>query len=809
MPVPKPRPLAVAVRNVLFSLSLPLAVLPMATPAWAAEQHYEVAAGALDVALTSFARQAGVLLSFDPALTAGLSSRGLQGNYEVEQGFAMLLAGSGLQVVAGGNGYRLQPQADGLELPSQTISSRHAEQAYGPVTGYVATRSATATKTDTPILETPQSISVVSRAQMDSRDVSTIEDALRYTPSISVPYGRDSRYDWFSIRGFDAKTRVFRDGLVQPASTYGLTRLDTWALERVEVLRGPASVLFGQAEPGGIVNLVSKRPTETAQNQVRLRADSDDLGELAGDFSGPLNDSGSLLYRVTMLGNDANSEVDKTGMQRQMIAPVLTWRLSEDTELTLMTAYQKDDGKYGFSSHFSPYIRDTFNLPYDRDEDFFDGEPDFNRFERTYYSAGYQLSHRLNDVWTLRQNLRYDDVDLYYRYVNAYAVMPTDGRTLLRSSGIQDEHLGGWGVDNQAEARFATGSVQHTLLMGLDWRRTRSDELALYSYAVPTLDLLDPQYGKPVPADLVDRDQSILARQTGLYLQDQIELDEHWRLMLGGRYDWAVNDIDNATLADTKATMEAFSGRAGLVYVFDNGLAPYISYSESFNPVGGTDSLTGKVFDPEQGKQYEVGVKFQPEGARSFASLAVYDLTKQDYVLSDSSSVPGRTLRRQVGEVNSRGVELEGLLSLAEGLDLTAFYSYIDAFVSESPNAWEKDSRLPRTPRDSAGAWLDYTVQNGVLKGFGGGFGVRYVGESRHTGVNTARAFNPALPAVVSLESEAYNLVDASLHYSLDGMRLALNAKNLLDKEYDTSCSEVTCYYGYGRTVTASASYSW
>ncbi|WP_457787715.1 TonB-dependent siderophore receptor [Pseudomonas sp. PL-6] len=811
--VRRPQPLARAVRAALLSLSLPLALSPAAPVAWAA-QSYQISAGGLEAALTEFARQSGVLLSFDPALTRGRSSSGLQGEYGVAQGFAQLLAGSGLRVVADGQGaYRLEPApraaSGSLELQSQTVTAQLAERANGPVGSYVATRSATATKTDTPLLETPQAISVISREQMDARGVTTLEEALRYTPSISVPYGFDTRYDWFSIRGFDAKTRVFRDGLVQPASTYGLPRLDSWALERIEVLRGPASVLYGQAEPGGIVNLVSKRPSETAHNEVRVRAGSDDLAELAGDFSGPLTDDGRLLYRVVMLGNDANAQVDKTGMQRQLLAPSLTWRPSADTELTLQAAYQKDEGRYGFSTHFSPYLREAFNLPYDRDADFFDGEPDFNDFQRSYYSVGYQLSHRLDDTWTLRQNLRYDDVDLDYSYINAYAALPSDGRTLLRNAGIQDEHMSGWGVDNQAEASFATGSVQHRLLLGLDWRRSRSNEAAYYGAAVPPLDLLDPQYGRPVAPPGIDRKQSLLVRQTGLYLQDQLELGEHWRLLLGGRYDWAVNQTDDALRADSKATSEAFSGRAGLVYLFDNGLAPYVSYSESFNPVSGSDSLSGKPFDPERGKQYEVGVKYQPEGARSFISLALFDLTKQDYVLNDSSSDPGRSLRRQVGEVNSRGVEIEALASLAEGLDLTAFYSYTDAFVSKSPNPWEEDSRLPRTPRDSAGAWLDYTQPSGALKGLGGGIGVRYVGESRHTGRNAALAFNPTLEPIVSVESEAYSLVDASLHYQLDGMRLALNASNLLDKEYDTSCSEVTCYYGYGRTLTASASYSW
>lgn len=793
--------------------ALPLALVAAALPAWAeSRQSYAIAPGPLDGALTEFARQSSVLLSFDPALTEGQRSPGLSGVHSVPEGFRQLLQGSGLRAVGEPDGaYRLEPgpTAGSLELDSQTVLGQPAPLASAPAAGYVAQASRVGTKTDTPLLETAQSISVVTRAQLDARDASSVEQALRYTPGISVPYGYDTRYDWFSIRGFDAKTRVFRDGLVQPASTYGLPRLDTWAVEQVEVLRGPASVLYGQAEPGGVVNMVTKRPLETARHTVRVRAGSDDLGELAGDFSGPLDDDGRLRYRLVVLGNDANGQVDKTGMQRELVVPSLTWALSPDTEVTFLATHQKDEGRYGFSSHFSPYLRETFSLPYDRDVDFFDGEPDFNRFARTTSSVGYELSHRLNDTWTLRQNLRYDEVELDYRYISTYAVLPSDGRTLLRNTGMQDEHLRGWGVDNQAEARFATASLEHRLLLGVDWRRTRSDELAHYGATAPTLDLLDPQYGTPVPPPAVDRDQQLTARQTGLYLQDQIALGEHWRVVLGGRYDWVRNHTDNARSADVSSRDGAFTGRLGVVYLFDNGLAPYASYSESFNPVTGTDSLTGRAFDSERGTQYELGLRYQPPGRDVQVSLAVFDLTKEDYVLSDSTSNPALTLRRQVGEVRSRGLELEAQASLAAGLDLTAFYSYTDTRVTETPNTWEKDSRLPRTPRDSAGLWLDYRLQGGLLKGLGAGIGLRYVGESRYTGRNSARAFNPALPAIVSVESEDYTLVDASLHYDLDDVRLAVNASNLLDKTYDTTCTEVTCYYGNRRTLTFSASYSW
>lgn len=803
-----PESLARAVRAALLSLSLPLAALPTLALAAPVAQEYRVPAGSLDSALNAFARQAGVLLSFDPALTAGRRSSGLQGRYPVEQGFAQLLAGSGLRAhqMADG-GYRLEPAPsdDGqLELDSLNITgSSVGDTAVGPVGGYVAKRTRTGTKTDASILETPQSITVISREQMQARGVATVEEALRYSPSVSTPYGYDPRYDWMSLRGFDAKGSTYRDGLMLNRSTYGLARPDAYLLERVEVLRGPASVLYGQSEPGGIVNLVSKRAPDTPLHEVRVRAGSDDLGELAGDFGGPLDDQGQLLYRVTFLGNDANGQVDKTGNQRQALAPTLTWRPSDDTELTLFGMYQKDEGDFAFSRRFSPVLMSAFRLPANRDDDFYEGEPGFNRFYRAYTSFGYELSHRLNDSWTLRQNLRYERMNFDYRYLNNSGVSFA-GTTLSRTANDKDEQFDGWTVDNQAQVNFDTGPLAHTLLMGLDWRRVSAHEISRFGSA-PSLNLLNPVYGQTVPWPAKDADNDITRRQTGFYAQDQIAFDDHWHLLLGGRYDLARSETEsNLNGSRTSRDDEAFTGRVGLVYVADNGLAPYVSYSESFNPSTSSDPLSGRPFDPETGKQYEVGIKFQPEGARSFVSLALFDITKQN-VVSTNPNNPNE--RRQVGEVRSKGLEIEALANLADGLDLTASYSRTNARIQKSVNAWEEGARLQFVPREQAGLWLDYTLQGGPLEGFGVGGGARYIGETSFTGQNPF--FGLYGPRVLEVETGGYTLFDASIHYQLDGLRLALNASNLADKEYASSCDAQACYYGYGRTLTASATYNW
>ncbi len=803
-----PHLLARAVRVALLSVSLPLACLPVAVSA-APGQNYQIPAGSLDSALNAFARRAGVLLSFDPQVTAGRTSAGLNGEYPVQQGFARLLAGSGLRAVQASDGSFRIEQAPALkegqvELGDVNInSSSQVDSPVGPVGGYVAKRTRVGTKTDASILETPQSISVVSREQMDARGVTTVEQALRYTPSVSVPYGYDPRYDWVSLRGFDSKSSTFVNGLLMSRGTYGMMRPDTYLLERVEVLRGPASVLYGQSEPGGVINLVSKRAPDKPLHQVSVRAGSDELAELAADFGGPLDDQGTLAYRVTMLGNDMNGQVDKTDNQRQAFAPTLTWRPNDDTELTVLATYQKDDGNFAFSRAFAPELMQAFRLKDNRDPDFYEGDPNFNKFERTHASLGYELSHRLNDVWSLRQNVRYENMNYDYRYLNNIGVR-FDGRTLTRSSNVKDEQFGAWSMDNQAEAIFDTGPVSHDLLLGVDWRRLDNHEISRLGTG-PTLDLYNPQYGLDVPLPAKDSDNDILRRQTGFYAQDQIKFDEHWNLLLGGRYDIAKgNTTNNLNGSRVSRDDEAFTGRVGLVYVADNGLAPYVSYSESFNPTTATDPVTNQPFEPETGKQYEAGIKYQPEGSRSFVSVAVFDITKQNVVSTNPNNI---TEVRQVGEVRSKGFEIEALASLAEGLDLTANYSRTDARVQKSVNAWEEDTRMPYVPRESAGAWLDYTHPSGPLAGLGAGFGARYTGETSYTGRNAL--FGLYGPRIINVETGGYTLFDASLHYKIDGLKLAVNASNLDDKEYFSSCTEQACYFGYGRTVTASATYDW
>ncbi len=804
-------------------------VLISPTPVLAADQeisstkqkvNFNVAAGQLTSALNQFGQQAGILLSYSPELASPYKTAGLRGEYSISMGLQKLLQGTPLSVVKQSeNSYRLtQSNEQSADLPVVTVTGEKSSLSpYTPIDSYAAQRSASATKNNASIFDTPQSISVVTQQQLTIRGAKTVTEALQYTPSLSVPYGYDTRYDWFSLRGFDAKTQVYRDGLLIPTSTYGLPRADSYALERVEVIRGPSSVTYGQAQPGGLVNLVSKRPTEEPLHELRLSAGSNDFFELAGDFSGKVDEEGKLLYRLTFVGNDSNSEVDYNDSRRKMVAPSLTWNISDDTQLTVLAVEQHDDQTYSFNSHFSPALLKTFSAfrggakVYDREFGFFDGEEDFNNFERDYRAVGYEFSHTFNDTWSFRQNTRYDQVDLDFKALgisgNLFASDLTSG-IQGRVASRKKEELNAFAVDNQLLAHFDAGKLTHDVLIGLDWRYSDATEKT-FSGTATAINYLNPVYGSAVGDLSLSQDRDIYSRQTGLYMQDQLAY-ENWRLLIGGRYDWVKNDVDvnytNSSDVDADKSAEDFSGRIGLVYKFDNGLSPYMSYSESFNLVTKTDT-NGNLFDPEKAKQYEVGVKYEPKNIDGFISMAVFDLTKEDYVITEYDAVNVNGVSRQVGEVNSTGVEIEAGLDISEQVKLTAAYSYVDARITESPNSWEKDSLIPNQPRQTASLWLDYTQTSGVLKGLGVGAGLRYIGESTYIGKDNLSALSGNQS--VDIETGGYTLTDASIRYDFDDVRLALNVSNLFDREYTTTCTDLVCYYGDGRRVIASATYNW
>ncbi|WP_416423788.1 TonB-dependent siderophore receptor [Pseudomonas sp. App30] len=800
----RPHLLKRAVRQGLMSITLatPMTALLVAPSAWAqatAQLRFDIPAGAVSAALEQFSSATGVNISYDPRTAQGQRSPGLHGTYAVDAGLRQLLAGSTLQPVLLANGsYSLIPAVDAaVQLTPTSISGKAMVGSADPGQGYVATRSSAGTKTDTPIIEIPQSISVITRQQMQAQGAQTVTDALRYVPGVKVEaYGLDPKgFDWLYIRGFNGQaTSDYLNGLRQQNNSYAFFRSEPYAYDRVEVARGPASSLFGQGDAGGIVNRVSKLPEADHVNEVQLTGGNNNRLQGQFDVGGALNADQSLLYRVVGLARDADTQVKYAdGHQveddRLYIAPSFTWAPDADTSLTVLTDFLRDHNGGSLFAYSTPSGHTTSTLM---------GDHSFNHLDQDQYTLGYAFRHRFNDTWEFRQNARYGQVDLIFQNLLPTAVDLASGTT-SRIADRFDQHMDTFNLDNQLQADFSTGPLVHKLLMGVDYAWQDAD-ISRWRTLAPTLNIYNPQYGQSIARpsaansiSSIDYDQTI--QQVGGYLQDQISFDDHWILTAGGRYDYVRNDLDNHVGASTNQKDNAFTGRVGLTYLTDFGLAPYVSYAESFNPNTGTSS-TGSAFDPSMAHQWEVGVKYQPSDAL-LMTVAAYDLTKTNVLTNQL--VGGVTTGYSVasGEQQSRGLEAEVKARLDRNWDLLASYTYTHAEINKSNNG-DQGNRPANVPRHMASAWLNYSFHDTLLDGLSLGGGVRYTGALYGDNANTFHVDN-------------YTLFDAGASYPINPhLTLSVNAQNLLNTEYVATCDDTyECYPGLRRTLLTSVKYSW
>lgn len=675
---------------------------------------------------------------------------------------------------------------EALELEAQQITApREVERGDGPVEGYVAKRSVSATKTDTPIIETPQSISVITADRIRDQGSLTIQDSLRYVSGMrGEAYGFDSRGDFSLVRG--VSPTIFLDGLQQSVGSYTNTRTDPFTLERVEVIKGPSSMLYGQSSVGGLLNLVSKRPQAERRNELQLQYGSFDRKQIAFDSTGPLDDDGTLLYRVVAIGRDSQTQVDHTKDNRLVFMPSLTWRPNEQFEWTLMANVQKDDG--GTTSGFLPHRGTVLSAPYGEiGSERFVSEPGFDEYDTEQKALTSQMSWRLDETWTLRQNLRWQKSKVSYQTMYGWPpVLGADDRTVNRVWSVSKPEVTIWTADHQAESRFDTGALQHTLLMGVDYRHAVTDSRSARGVATP-LDLYDPVYGTFDPSGITLSDvPQQRAVQKGLYVQDQVRLDR-WLMTLGLRKDWAETRVEDGN----RQKDDAVTGRVGLTYLFDNGVAPYISYSESFTPIIGLNTITQQSYKPLEGEQWELGVKYQPVGSNTLLTAAVFDLREKNRQMPDPAN-PLSTI--QAGEARVKGLELEGLVEVDPNWDLIATYSYLDSEVAKGPPA-QQGKRIASVPEHMASLWSQHRFSVAGISGFSAGAGVRYVGAS--------------WDGTDSLKTPSTTLFDAMLGYAYQDWSFTLTATNLEDETYYTTClSRGDCFTGNRRTVVATASYS-
>lgn len=768
--------------------------------AQAALRDFDIGAQPLASGLIEFARQSGLQVSAETGIVGNLRTSGVRGRMTADQALATLLGGtnlvyrlSGAMVVVerAGTSSSGVVQLGTLKVEAQNAASP-TETALGPVSGYIATRSATGTKTDTPLIEIPQSISVVPRDMMVAQNVQNVPQALRYTTGIEAE-SRGNLVGGADIifgRGF-IMDRYLNGLKLQGGSGYITPQIDVYNLERIEVLRGPASVLYGSASPGGLVNLVNKMPTTAPHYGAFAQAGSLNSFAAGFDVGGPVDDANTLFYRLTGVARTADNQVQFNKSQRISISPSLTWKPDADTNVTVMFNYQYDPyvGLYNFVPAAGSVLSNpNGTIP----RSFYAGDPNYNTYSRNQLSIGYIAERRLTDMFTLRQNVRYMYDDGQLNQVLP-ASLAANGRTLNRFNASVNENTSTLSVDTQLQSTFSTGPLTHRLLTGVDYQWNYFNQWLGMGFRMPSIDIFAPIYYVPIGPVTAATITGQTLTQVGLYAQDQIKFDR-LSLLLGVRNDWTTTVTDNrmtftsSTQSDSKA-----SWRAGLVYEFENGIAPYFSYSTSFQPAIGV-SRTGTPFKPVTAEQIEAGIKYQPPGHKTFFMGSVYQITQQNVLTTDPVNVLFQT---QTGEIRSKGVEFSATIVPTEGLNLVEAFSYNDPKITQG--AASEINHMPAfVPNVLVSLWGDYTLQSGPLKGFQFGGGVRYVGFSYATSAN-------------DLLIPGYGLIDAMIAYDLggvaprlQGVTAAVNATNLLDTRYVSECSSATnCLYGQGASVLA------
>ncbi|PTQ11949.1 TonB-dependent siderophore receptor [Vibrio splendidus] len=705
------------------------------------------------------------------------------------------------------------------------IGQQLEDSSIGPDFSYVGLSSRTATKTDVAIGETPRAISIVTREQMDDRASISIADALQYTPSIQANYfGEDNKQDWFVIRGFkQANSGLYQDGTRLYSSGFYSWQIDPFGLERVEILRGPGSALYGQTPPGGVINVVSKRPQfDGGSGQFAIEYGTDDRKQISLDVNSEVNDK--MAFRLQALGRKNGSRVDGVEAERIFIAPSLAYKFTDDTKITLLTSYQKDDSdpylqflpmEGTLTSNPNGTISDSTAL----------GNTDWETFEREQISLGYEFEHHFNDRTYFMQNARYSQMDInlrqmyYSQYVGDTALAPYDPTrsSIIRQASTEEGTSDAFNIDNRLIHKFTTGSVEHTLLTGIDYQSIDIDSKDYAADPIigdgnsllpvpgvgnipnPIFNVFDPSYSTNVallnpttfaPLDESDRQTTKTKNnQLGLYLQDQMMIADKWAVQIGVRYDDSQNKTHNTTTgAKTKVDNEEWTTNFGVAYLMDSGFTPYASYAQSFNPIIQLDQ-NGDPAKPERGEQYEVGLKYQPRSFDGYFNIAAFEVSKENL----ARQVAGQLT--QIGEVRNRGLELEAVANVTETLTLIGNVSFIDSEITEDATSSNVGNTPSQIADQLASAWANYRFLNGPLDGLTIGAGARYVGDSYADNTETNKV-------------SSYTLFDATLSYRIEDYKFQVAAKNLADKEYVATC-DYYCFYGDRRNVIASVTYDW
>ncbi|WP_353168249.1 TonB-dependent siderophore receptor [Providencia sp.] len=662
--------------------------------------------------------------------------------------------------------------------------------------GYASKTQSTATKSSATLLETPQFVSVIKREQMDTLPSESISQALRYSAGVtSEKFGAfGGGIDFSKIRGFDAD--YYLDGLrvIGNSGIWG-PQVDSWTLNSIEAVHGPSSALYGQGGAGGVINMQSRRPSANESHQIQFQKGNFDNNAVKFDTTGAMNDDETLLYRMNGLALSTDSQVNSSKQSRYLLAPSITWQPNEKLNWTVLSQYQHDPhiGHYNTLPAQAIGLLPNPNGKLDFTQNYSD--PKHEKSTRTQWSVTSLVDYQVSSSVTLKQNMRYSDVDTHIKRDFTRGFLAGD-RLLTAVYQDSPSKSKTFVADNQLVYKVKTGDIRHELLTGFDFQTGKLDKDWWGSQTVsfdPWVKPHHPEF-KPYPVSRTSTTQRF--DRYGVYLQDQLSWQQ-WDLILSGRYDWSYLDTDNNLSHTTqKNDTSAWSQRVGLTYAFENGFSPWISFSDSFDPVLGTDA-DGKSFIPTESKQAEVGLKYQSDNL--MASVAAYEL-EQKNVTTHNPLNPD--YYNQTGNIRSRGVDFESRIALTPSVNVMVSYAFTDNKITESQDLSVLNKHPVQVPKHSGSAWVDYRFHSPYLEGALVGVGVRYLGETWGDNTNTFK-----VPAVWLGDISARYQMDA-LAPELTGMELGLTVSNVTNKSYVASCTSSTyCSIGTNRTLLATLNY--
>jgi len=667
----------------------------------------------------------------------------------------------------------------------------------------------TATKSQLTPEETPQSITVIDSEMLEMRDADSINEALRYVPGVTTELrgGAVSRLDQFNLRGFPNYQNAY-DGMPLLFNGWNLQpQIDAVAVQQVEVFKGPTSSLYGNMPPGGFVNLISKQPSLQPFNQLGIALGSGSLTELSLESRGQIQSS-NFSYSVVGLARERDGQAVTSEEERQVFAPSIDWQASEKTLVNFNIFYQNDPSMGIYNT--VPAGGSVFSTHYGRlDSDFYAGDANWNTYDRNVVMAGYKINHEFSDTWTLLHQARYMDAQVYQENTYntgllsdappPYSLAPGADRTLLRRAYVTDETARALTIDNQLAGQFNMGSVEHNVLIGIDYQDLNSD-IRYEDWdqtKTPPIDLYAPDNHLINPATLTgstpwSSDFEVNSDQLGFYLQDQLRIG-NWIALFGGRYDqynYEESGLKYGAQTASAIDQSEFSVRAGVLHEFSNGLSPYLSYAESFEPVGGSDR-NGNTFEPATSDQWELGMKYSSPDQHSLLTLAAFEINKENALTRDPSGGPYDLV--QAGETRSRGVELESRYIYSESLMWTFNYTWLDVEVTEDNTGLE--GKTPVWIADNtANLWVQYDLFEGLLAGIQLGAGLRYVGETQMDALNT-----DVVPD--------YTVFDLAISRDFGDANVRVSASNITDEDSYSCYDSNNCWFGAERSAELVVAY--